>query len=88
MAIGMVGASILGLQTHNSPGIAHTAYLATAENLVVRLEGDVEDDAVEQPNGISGDVPMTADDFDEDENLMHEEMRILVKVCSWIVVRG
>ena len=48
----------------------------------------VKDDAVEQPNGISGDVPMTVDDFDEDENLMHEEMRILVKVCSWFVVRG
>ena len=48
----------------------------------------VKDDSVEQPNGISGDAPMTVDDFDEDENLMHEEMRILVKVCSWFVVRG
>ncbi|KAM5536841.1 hypothetical protein V8D89_009559 [Ganoderma adspersum] len=40
----------------------------------------VKDDPVEQPNGVSGDAPMTVDDFDEDENLMHEEMRILVKL--------
>ena len=43
----------------------------------------VKDETVEQPNALvppSGDVPMTVDDFEEDENLMHEEMRILVKV--------
>ena len=42
----------------------------------------VKDEAAEQPNGVTGDVPMTVDDFDEDENLMHEEMRILIKVRS------
>ena len=44
----------------------------------------VKDEAVERPDALaaasSGDVPMTVDDFEEDESLMHEEMRILVKV--------
>ncbi|TBU24697.1 hypothetical protein BD311DRAFT_671180 [Dichomitus squalens] len=43
----------------------------------------VKDETVEQPTAAvppSGDVPMTVDDFEEDENLMHEEMRILVKL--------
>ncbi|PIL36994.1 hypothetical protein GSI_00686 [Ganoderma sinense ZZ0214-1] len=40
----------------------------------------VKDETVEQLNGTAGDVPMTVDDFEEDENLMHEEMRILVKL--------
>ena len=47
----------------------------------------VKDEAVEQPNGVTGDVPMTVDDFEEDENLMHEEMRILVKVRCRFVLR-
>ena len=43
----------------------------------------VKDETVERPDalaGSAGDAPMTVDDFEEDENLMHEEMRILVKV--------
>ena len=32
------------------------------------------------PSGPGADAPMAVDDFEEDENLMHEEMRILVKV--------
>ena len=33
-----------------------------------------------QPVAPGGEVSMAVDDFEEDENLMHEEMRILVKV--------
>lgn len=33
-----------------------------------------------QPVAPGGEVLMAVDDFEEDENLMHEEMRILVKV--------
>ena len=45
----------------------------------------VKDEAVERPDAlvppvVTGDVPMSVDDFEEDENLMHEEMRILIKV--------
>ena len=39
-----------------------------------------EPEAVPVPVPPSGDVPMTVEDFEEDESLMHEEMRILVKV--------
>ncbi|KAI0672423.1 hypothetical protein C8Q78DRAFT_749222 [Trametes maxima] len=41
---------------------------------------DENADRVDALGGLSGDAPMTVDDFEEDENLMHEEMRILVKV--------
>ncbi|KAI0664168.1 hypothetical protein C8Q70DRAFT_945855 [Cubamyces menziesii] len=43
----------------------------------------VKEETAERPDalaGPAGDVPMAVDDFEEDENLMHEEMRILVKL--------
>ncbi|KAI0822438.1 hypothetical protein BC628DRAFT_1417718 [Trametes gibbosa] len=42
----------------------------------------VKDEAVDRsgPLRLPGEAPMAVDDFEEDESLMHEEMRILVKV--------
>ncbi len=52
----------------------------------------VKDETVERPDALAApnakdDAPMTVDDFEEDENLMHEEMRILVKVRARFRVR-
>ena len=43
----------------------------------------VKDETVERPEALAPpneDAPMAVDEFEEDENLMNEEMRILVKV--------
>ena len=43
----------------------------------------VKDEAVERPDALAPpnpDAPMAVDEFEEDESLMHEEMRILIKV--------
>ncbi|KAH9918736.1 uncharacterized protein BXZ73DRAFT_52794 [Epithele typhae] len=43
----------------------------------------VKEEVAERPDALAapgGEVPMAVDDFEEDENLMNEEMRILVKV--------
>ena len=43
----------------------------------------VKDEVVERPDALaapSADAPMAVDDFEEDESLMLEEMRILIKV--------
>ncbi|KAI0768187.1 hypothetical protein BD413DRAFT_614533 [Trametes elegans] len=48
-----------------------------------RKRRKVVKDEVDRPDaltGPAGDAPMAVDDFEEDENLMNEEMRILIKL--------
>ncbi|KAI8990720.1 hypothetical protein BD414DRAFT_413161 [Trametes punicea] len=52
---------------------------APPENRSRKRRKVVKEEPTERPD-VAGDAPMTVDDFDEDESLMHEEMRILVKL--------